>query len=110
MRSTRWRPVGTAIGTRPPGRNRIRATPRCSPFCAGLGANVGWRTRPPRSRPSFVPPQLPAPALVGAAYGKSVASTVRILRNVNAELVSLETELAPSFEKHPDAEIYRSLP
>ena len=55
-------------------------------------------------------PQLPAPALVGAAYGKSVASTVRILRNVNAELVSLETELAPSFEKHPDAEIYRSLP
>jgi len=39
-----------------------------------------------------------------------VASTVRILREVNAELASLETELAPSFEKHPDAEIYRSLP
>ena len=55
-------------------------------------------------------PQLAAPALIGEAYGKSVASTVRILREVNAELASLEAELAPSFEKHPDAEIYRSLP
>jgi hypothetical protein len=55
-------------------------------------------------------PQLAAPALVGEAYGKSVASTVRILRGLNAELARLEAELAPSFEKHPDAEIYRSLP
>jgi transposase len=55
-------------------------------------------------------PQLASPALIGEAYGKSVAATVRILRQVNAELTSLEAELAPSFEKHPDAEIYRSLP
>ena len=55
-------------------------------------------------------PQLAAPTLVGEAYGKSVASTVRILRDLNAELASLEAALAPSFEKHPDAEIYRSLP
>ena len=55
-------------------------------------------------------PQLAAPALVGQAYGKTVASTVRILREMNAELSRLEAELAPSFEKHPDAEIYRSLP
>lgn len=55
-------------------------------------------------------PQLAAPTLVGEAYGKSVASTVRILRGVNVELARLEAELAPSFEKHPDAEIYRSLP
>jgi transposase len=55
-------------------------------------------------------PHLAAPTLVGAAYGKSVASTVRILRDMNAELASLEAELSSSFEKHPDAEIYRSLP
>ncbi len=55
-------------------------------------------------------PQLAAPALVSEAYGKSVAATVRILRDINTELASLEAELAPSFEKHPDAEIYRSLP
>lgn len=55
-------------------------------------------------------PHLAAPTLIGEAYGKSAASTVRILRGMNAELASLESELAPSFEKHPDAEIYRSLP
>jgi len=55
-------------------------------------------------------PQLQAPHLVGEAYGKSVASTVRILREFNDQLASLEAELAPRFEKHPDAEIYRSLP
>ena len=55
-------------------------------------------------------PQLAAPALVGEAYGKTVASTVRLLRDMNAELARLEADLAPSFEKHPDAEIYRSLP
>jgi transposase len=55
-------------------------------------------------------PQLAATPLVDAAYGKSVAATVRILRELNAQLASVEAELAPTFEKHPDAEIYRSLP
>lgn len=55
-------------------------------------------------------PQLAAPGLVSEAYGKSVAATVRILRELNAQLAGLEAELAPSFEKHPDAEIYRSQP
>jgi transposase len=55
-------------------------------------------------------PQLAAPSLVDAAYGMSVAATVRILRELNAQLASLEAELAQSFEGHPDAELYRSLP
>lgn len=55
-------------------------------------------------------PQLGAAPMVSEAYGKSVAATVRILRELNAQLDGLEAELAPSFEKHPDAEIYRSLP
>jgi hypothetical protein len=55
-------------------------------------------------------PQLAAPDLLGQAYGQSVAATVRILRELNAQLAGLEAELAPSFEKHPDAEIYRSQP
>ena len=55
-------------------------------------------------------PQLAATPFVNAAYGKSVAATVRILRELNAQLASVEAELAPTFEKHPDAEIYRSLP
>ncbi len=55
-------------------------------------------------------PQLAATPLVTAAYGKSVVATVRILRELNAQLASIEAELTPAFEKHPDAEIYRSLP
>jgi transposase len=35
---------------------------------------------------------------------------VRLLRQMNRELDSLEQELAVHFELHPDAEIYRSLP
>jgi len=41
---------------------------------------------------------------VDAAYGKSVAATVRILRELNTQLASVEAELAPAFERHPDAE------
>ena len=55
-------------------------------------------------------PQLAATPLVDAAYSKSVVANVRILRELNDQLAVIEAELAPVFEKHPDAEIYRSLP
>ncbi len=54
--------------------------------------------------------QLQAPARVSSAYGVVVKSTVAMLQQMNQELAELEAELAQSFEGHPDAEIYRSLP
>jgi transposase len=54
--------------------------------------------------------QLAAPPRVGSAYGLVVKSTVGVLKHMNQELAQLEAELAQSFEGHPDAEIYRSLP
>ena len=54
--------------------------------------------------------QLEAPARVGSAYGVVVKSTVAVLKHMNQELAELEAELSQSFEEHPDAEIYRSLP
>jgi len=54
--------------------------------------------------------QLQAPASVGSAYGVIVKSTVAVLTQINRELAELEQELSQSFEGHPDAEIYRSLP
>ncbi len=54
--------------------------------------------------------QLQAPARVGSAYGVVVKSTVAVLQQLNQELAELEAELTQSFEGHPDAEIYRSLP
>jgi transposase len=55
-------------------------------------------------------PQLEGPRLLAEAYGSSVASTIRLLRQMNQELAALEQELSLSFELHPDAEIYLSLP
>jgi len=55
-------------------------------------------------------PQLQAPARVADAYGATVAATVPILLELNAQIAHLEQELKKAFEEHPDAEIYQSLP
>jgi transposase len=55
-------------------------------------------------------PQIQPPPLVAQAYSSSVSALVRLLRQLNQELASLERELGDSFEMHPDAEIYLSLP
>ena len=55
-------------------------------------------------------PQLEAPALVAQAYGHSVAASVAVIKQLNQQIAALEQELAASFETHPDAEIYLSLP
>jgi len=108
-----WRPLGQSW--------RIR-----SPWAAGDGADSSdWPypfplqvgSDPASGRPGAQPggtaldiqgqlraPQLAATPLVDAAYGKSVAATVRILRELNTQLASVEAELAPAFERHPDAE------
>ncbi len=54
--------------------------------------------------------RLESPAPVAQAYGRSVASIVRLLRQMNLELASQEQELTAHFEVHPNAEIYLSLP
>jgi transposase len=55
-------------------------------------------------------PHLQMPPLLAQAYGHSVAAIVRLLQQMNHELARLEQELDTSFEMHPDAEIYLSLP
>ena len=55
-------------------------------------------------------PQLQPPGQLAQAYGSGVVATVRLLGQMNAELETLERELAGHFEGHPDAEIYLSLP
>jgi transposase len=55
-------------------------------------------------------PQLEAPVLLTRAYGTSVRALVALLRAVNTQIASLESELTQSFERHSDAEIIRSLP
>jgi transposase len=54
--------------------------------------------------------QLSAPEAVAAAFGATTRATVNIVIELNEQISALETTLANHFEKHPDADIYRSLP
>lgn len=54
--------------------------------------------------------QLAAPDVVAKAMGSSVAALVAVIAELNAQIAGLESELRDRFEKHPDAEIIRSLP
>jgi hypothetical protein len=54
--------------------------------------------------------QLPAPAPVAAAYAATTRSLVALLVTLNAQIAALEAQLGESFEQHPDADIYLSLP
>ncbi len=54
--------------------------------------------------------QLEAPEMVSRAYGEVVGSTVRIVAEMTEQIAGLQRELEARFERHPDAEILRSLP
>lgn len=53
---------------------------------------------------------LQPPAQLAAAFGATTTAAVHVIAELNAQIAALETELANHFEKHPDADIYRSLP
>ena len=93
-----------------PARGRTLSRAKLAAILRRAGRERGVAEKAAAIQAQLRAPQLAAPTLVGEAYGKSVAATVRILRELNAQLATLEAELAPSFEKHPDAEIYRSQP
>ena len=54
--------------------------------------------------------QLASPAPVAAAFAATTRATVGIIGELNRQIAELEAALATHFEKHPDADIYRSLP
>jgi hypothetical protein len=47
---------------------------------------------------------------VAAAFGATTTAAVHVIAALNAQIAELEAVLAEHFEKHPDADIYRSLP
>jgi len=55
-------------------------------------------------------PQLTAPEAVTAAFAASTKALVEVIAGLNGAISELETELGSSFDSHPDADIYRSLP
>jgi transposase len=53
---------------------------------------------------------LAAPPAVVAAFGATTTAAVHVIAALNTQIAELEAALAQHFEKHPDADIYRSLP
>jgi hypothetical protein len=55
-------------------------------------------------------PQLHGSTLVATAMGASVRASVAVISTMVKEIATLAEELEAGFEKHPDAEVVRSLP
>ena len=55
-------------------------------------------------------PQLEVPPAVSKAFAASTGAAMRVISEINRRIEELEAELAASFEQHPDAGIYRSMP
>jgi hypothetical protein len=74
----------------------------------GRQRNIATRAR--QIQTALRSEQLAAPAPVAAAFAATTRATVGIIAELNRQISELETTLGDHFEKHPDADIYRSLP
>ena len=70
----------------------------------------GRQRRAVAIREALRSPQLEAPPAVSKAFAASTRAAVGQISEINRQIKELEAELAASFEQHPDAGIYRSLP
>lgn len=75
---------------------------------AGRRRNVEGRAA--AIRDALRAPQLAAPPLIADAYGDTAKALVAVITALSAQIDELESALAERFEKHPDADILRSLP
>ena len=74
----------------------------------GRKRNIAARAR--QIRAALRSEQLAAPAPIAATFGATTRAAVGIIAELNRQIAELETRLAEHFDKHPDADIYRSLP
>jgi transposase len=93
-----------------PRRGRALSRPKIASALRSGGRARNLETKVTSIQSQLRQPQLEAPALVAQAYGHSVAASVAVIKQLNQQIAALEQELAVSFETHPDAEIYLSLP
>jgi transposase len=61
-------------------------------------------------RAALQAPQLAAPPLVAEAQAANTSALVAVIATLNEQIARLEAELTDAFDRHPDAEILRSLP
>jgi hypothetical protein len=74
----------------------------------GRQRNLERRAR--EIRAALQAPQLAAPPLVAEAQAANTSALVAVITTLNEQIARLEAELTDAFDRHPDAEILRSLP
>lgn len=90
------------------GRQLSRSKIQKAISAAGRLRNVGRRSE--QIQQALRSEQLGAPPSIERAQGVVVKSTIGLIDELNRQIEQLEWEMKGSFEKHPDAEIYLSLP
>jgi transposase len=74
------------------------------------GRQRGLEARAEEIQAALRAQHLDPPAVIAQAMGAGVSAAVGVIAEMNRQVANLEAELRRSFEKHPDAEIIRSLP
>jgi transposase len=90
------------------GRRLTVARIRRSLAASGRTRNLDRRAA--EIRQALREPHLEASPMLSEAYGSVVGSLVVVIDQLAHQIARLEAELAERFERHPDAEILRSLP
>jgi transposase len=93
-----------------PERGRRLGEARIGSALRRAGRQRNLERRASEIRSALRTPQLTAPPLVAEAQAANTGAIVAVITTLSEQITRLEASLEESFERHPDAEILRSLP
>ncbi len=93
-----------------PDQAKVLSIPQIRSALKRGGRQRNLDTRAAEIQTALRTPQLAASPAVTTAFAATTKALVAVIEGLNDAISELETELASSFEKHPDADIYLSLP
>jgi len=93
-----------------PARGRRLSQARIVRALRGGGRQRNLEQRAGEIRAALRTPQLEAPPLVAEAQAANTAALVAVITTLVEQIARLEADLADTLDRHPDAEILRSLP
>ena len=93
-----------------PARGRRLSQARIVSLLRRGGRQRNLERRAGEIRTALQAPQLEAPPLVAEAQAANTSALVAVIATLNEQIARLEADLADAFDRHPDAEILRSLP
>jgi transposase len=93
-----------------PGRGRALSRSKIASALRRAGRQRSIEATAERIQAALRAEQLAARPAVEVAFGHTVTALVRVLAELSRQIHTLEGELSAHFDRHPDAEIYRSQP